>query len=338
METYTKLQKFKELAVRHWWLLLFLTGTAIGFYGFRHIELITTYLWRRPLLVQETNEGIFFYSGSDPQEALRILRLARTRQPDNAIDKKKEELSNIAAISFHFANQDQIRSFYNDYFKEPTIEQLVSEKSSELSGDVRGSLPKVLEAVAGGKDIKKWISTIKIPDISVNEMFRRYQKQTIANNQVTIGLEVLDVDLTSLERFNKIMQELKSDFDLTINSLTMENKQMALRERAAEKTLERLEKVSGWVLIDGAFKIEEFSSDYYRLVYAHPVSNYLPVSHQTVVIACMVKKSALNEQYAGNYAQSIGETIPLKIYGKIWQPLNRSTGNMTVQITPLAIY
>ena len=273
------------------------------------------------------------------EQRIRALSIDwKNNSSEEVIANKKAQLSNVAAISFHFANKEQINNFYNDYFKEPTIEKIVSETARELSGNIKGTLPEVLKATAGGKDIKKWISTIKLPDISVNEMFRRYQKQTIINSQVTIGLEVLDVDLTKLERFIETVEKLKKDFEFGVEEKLVEKKKVSLKEQAAEKTLSRLEEATGWVLIDGKFKIEDFSGDFYKLVYFHPVNDYLPKEVQPIMITCIVKKSAISSHFSGNYAQSIGQVIPLKIYGKIWQPLNRNTNNMEVQVTPLAIY
>jgi hypothetical protein len=104
------------------------------------------------------------------------------------IDKKKEKFLNIPNVSFHFANKDEVVNFYNDYFKEPTIEQIISEITGEVRGEVKAKIPQVLESKIGGKDLRKWISTIKLPDISVAGMFRRYQRETIRNGQVTLGL------------------------------------------------------------------------------------------------------------------------------------------------------
>lgn len=102
---------------------------------------------------------------------------------------------------------------YNDYFQEPTIEQIVSEMTAEATGEAKVQIPKVLESRLGGKDLSKWISTIKLPNVSVAEMFRRYQRETIRNGQVTLGLELVDIDLSDVSDFENLISTLKAEFD-----------------------------------------------------------------------------------------------------------------------------
>jgi hypothetical protein len=126
---------------------------------------------------------------------LRVWESLKERESKSAtteaIDRKKEQFMNIPNVSFHYANKQEIAGIYNDYFKEPTIEQIVSEITGEATGEVKAQIPKVLETKLGGKDLNKWISTIKLPNVSVAEMFRRYQREAIRNDQVTLGLELV---------------------------------------------------------------------------------------------------------------------------------------------------
>ena len=209
---------------------------------------------------------------------------------------------------------------------------------SEISGDIKGQLPKVLEAKAGGKNLRKWISTIKLPDISLGEMFRRYQRETILKDQVLLGLELLDVELTDLNKFNKLVSQLEKDFGLDVNEALLNERRRELRLKAAEKTLHRLETVTGWILLEGKFKIDDFSRDFYKLTYWHPVNDYIKGAGKQVYISTIVKKASVEPHVAGNYAQSIGRLIPIKVYGKVWQPLDRKSEAWEVQVTPLAIY
>lgn len=255
-----------------------------------------------------------------------------------AIDKKKASFLNIPNISFHFANKDEIRSFYNDYFKEPTVEQLVNEVVSQVSGDVEGKLPRLLEARAAGTNLSKWISTIKVADVSVAEMFRRYQRETIRNDQVTLGLDLVDIDLSDLKALDDLVSKLQTDFEMHLAPSELETQRAKLREKAAERTLVRLEKATAWILIEGKFTISEAGQDFYRLTYEHPVNQYLAGGSNRVRVALILRKDSLEPSVAGNYQQSIGESIPLKVYGKVWRPVDRKSGVWELQVTPLAVY
>lgn len=254
------------------------------------------------------------------------------------VEVRKNRYLNIPTISFHFADNEQISNSYNDYFKEPTIEKVVSEMVSELGGEIAGKLPKVLEAKAGSKNLATWISDIKLPDISLAEKFRRWQRETIKQDQVTLGLELVDIDLSDLTAFEKAVSNLAEKFELAVPDNEVEAKRSDLRRRAAEKTITRLEKANGWVLMEGKFMITNLSDEFYKCVYRHPVNEYLTPGETDITIAVTMRKDSLKPNIAGNYAQSVGQSIPLKIYGKVWSPIDRPSEIHELQVTPLAVY
>jgi len=255
-----------------------------------------------------------------------------------AINLKRDRLLKIPNVSFHYADRERISNFYNDYFREPTVENIVSEMASEVSADLKGQLPKVLEAKAGGKDLSKWISTIKLPETSLNGMFLRYQRETIKNNQVSIGLDIVDVELSELQDFEELVLKLEREFSLKIDDAVLAERRANLKTKTAERTLKKLENASGWVLVEGSFLISETDKDFYRCSYVHPISEYTAETGKQVCITFMVQKSSIEQHVSGNYIQSIGKEVPLRVYGEVWQPLNRKQDAWDLQITPLAVY
>ncbi len=67
----------------------------------------------------------------------------RTEKSKNAIEQiiesKKKNFLN-PGISFHYADHKQIKIFYDITFKEATIESVISERTGEISGQVKGSI------------------------------------------------------------------------------------------------------------------------------------------------------------------------------------------------------
>jgi hypothetical protein len=273
-------------------------------------------------------------------DILPVRRRNRTllyNRIERIIEDKRQKFLNIPSISFHYADDDQIKNFYNEYFKEPTIENLVSEITGEVSGEIKSSLPQILESHVGSQDISKWISTIKLPDVSLNGMFLRFQRETIKNNQVALGIEEVDIELTELKAFEDAIKDFKNRFNFEIDETNLDTKRAQLKEKAAEKTLHKLEQATGWVLIEGKFKIEN-NEEFYRCTYHHPVNTYLSNQFGPVTISVLIPKNSLKEHIKGNYALSVNRTIPLKIYGQVWQPLDIESNVMDLQLTPLAIY
>src|SRR4051794_109862 len=152
---------------------------------------------------------------------------------DDIIGEKRNRFTNIPNIAFHFADEQQIRNFYDDYFKEPTIASLVSEITGEIDAQIKGSVPQILESKIGVRDLSKWVSTIKLPDTSLNGMFLRYQRETIKSGQVTLGLEEVDIELTELQAFDETVDTLRKRFDLKLEEQLLTDQRKHLKQKAA---------------------------------------------------------------------------------------------------------
>lgn len=325
LETFARSNSGSTNALPNWLIVVGFVLSGIAIMGVAVIPVVLAGVWI----------GSYFTKRSPAP-----LPQQKFTQPEIAItDKRIDGLANIPNVSFHFANRDEIESLYNDYFKEPTIEQVVSEIAGEISGEASSSIPKLVEAKIGGKDFSKWISTIKIPDVSTEEKFRRYQRQTIINGQINLGLELVDIDLSELNKFESLLSEIKSTFGVSVENIDIVIQQReVLRQKAAEKTIIRLENATGQVLIDGKFSIAELNPEFYKCTYEHPVSQYLIGQKNKITIGVILRKDSIEPNIAGNYAQAIGKSIPLKVYGKVWQPVERSNNIWELQITPLAVY
>lgn len=293
----------------------------------RRFEFEREYVWRK----EKEREFL-------QRERERIER----HEPDKKtiaeiIEEKKKRFSNVTSVSFHFVDKNEIENFYNDTFREPTLESLVSEITGEISGEVKGSLPKILESKIGGRDVSKWISTIKLPETSLSGMFIKYQKEAIQRGEVTLGLEELDIELNELQKFDLNVENLKKDFGFDIEPRTLENHRSKLRQKAAEKTLTKLEKATGLVLIDSKFLIS-LKEKTYELSLTHPVNKFLPPNGKEIKILFSLPVESIESRYAGNYINSVGTMIPLRAFGKVWRPIDRNADVWELQITPFAIY
>ena len=264
-------------------------------------------------------------------------RLNTNNEEKSIYEKKKDKYLNIANISFHYADKERIRTFYNDYFKEPTLKDLIKETISETNADVKGSIPTIIESKIGSKDLSKWISTIKLPDLTETGMFKRYQIETIKKDQVKLGLEEDDIELSVLSDFETKVSSITNEFGYSFEKESLNIHRTVLKEKAAERTLANLEKASGWVLIEGNFHIQKDKNDFYKVTMKHPVSNYL-ASGKEIGISCLIPVNQIESSVAGNYSNSIDKLIPLTIYGQVWQPVNRQLNVLELIITPLAIY
>jgi hypothetical protein len=273
----------------------------------------------------------------EKETADRIKSVPGQRTLAQVVEEKKKKLQDITSISFHFVDKGEVTNFYNDTFKEPTVESLVTEIATQVGAEAKAGLPQLLETKLGGKDLSKWISTVKLPDTSLPGMFVRYQREAIKRGEVLLGLEELDIELNELQQFQTAVSNLQGSFGLTLDQSLVESHTTKLKEKAAETMVGKLENATGWVLIEGKFRIDK-TDGMYSCVYNHPVSDYFSKGATPVTISFTIAASSIEERYTGNYAQSVGRLIPLRVYGKVWQPINRSTCTWDLEITPLAIY
>jgi hypothetical protein len=291
------------------------------------------------------HENILRQLEREKQTQSMLQRMAESRGEDvstattmtKIIEQKKRKFQDIPSIRFHFADKEQIKNSYDEYFKEPTIESFVSEVVGEMTGEIKGSIPQILESKIGGKDISKWVSTMKLPNTSLDGMFLRYQRETIKKDQVTLGMEEVDIELTELQAFEKTVDTLEKRFGLKVDQQLLDAKKIDLKEKAAKRTLTKLEQASGWLLIEERFKILR-EGEFYRCVCRHPVSDYLMNQTDSVTISILIPATSLEPHIAGNYARSVDKLIPLRVYGHVWQPLDTKDGIWEFQLTPLAVY
>ena len=260
-----------------------------------------------------------------------------SRRLADIIEKKKARFLSIPSVSFHFSDAEQIRSFYDDYFSEPRVSGLVDEMTGEVAGQIKGTIPQLLESNIGSKDISKRTRTLKVPDLSLSGMFLRFQEETVKNGQVVLGIEEVDIELSQLQGFDDAIEKLRKHYGFHIDEELLDKHRAYLKERAAERTLKTMEQVTGWVLVEGRFLIQ-LESTSYRCTYNHPVNEYLPGQSVPITISVLIDKERLEKSYSANYVRSVGELIPLNVYGKVWQPIDTKNNKWQLQLTPLAVY
>jgi hypothetical protein len=256
---------------------------------------------------------------------------------EKTVAEKRRKLRDIPNIRFHYVRKDLVESYYNDYFKEPIIKELISEEIGERLTEVKGSVPQILESNLGDKELSKWISTIKLPETSLSAMFLRYQRKLIEENQVLLGIEEADIESSEVEEFDHAIEHLCRRFALKLDENLLNEHRNVLKEKAAKKILKRMEKASGLLLIEGKFLIDQ-QEEYYKCVYEHPVNSYLSRQTNSVVISFRLKCSDIEPDFSANYETSIRRSIPLKVFGNVWQPLSIKDGNWEFQIVPIAVY
>ncbi|MFX0204429.1 MAG: hypothetical protein ACFFDT_00460 [Candidatus Hodarchaeota archaeon] len=190
---------------------------------------------------------------------------------EKAIVAKRERILNISNIAYHYLNRKAIKSYYYQYFQKPIVTNIETEVSHQNAGELKGTVPRIIEGKSTMIDASKEKTKMKIPELSEEEMFLIYQREVVLRKQVIIDLEILDIDLTELNQFNEKIIELDKEYGLKIPDDILSVTQTNLKTKATEKMKKRLENVTGWVLVEGNFEIKD-SKKYYEIKYLHPIS------------------------------------------------------------------
>ena len=75
--------------------------------------------------------------------------------------------------------------------------------------------------------------------------------------------------------------------------------------------------------------------DAYNCSYVHPVSSLIGTN---VNISFSLMKDFLNLETSRLFEHSIYKPVPMKVFGKVFRPLNRNLGSWDIVIIPLAVY
>lgn len=262
------------------------------------------------------------------------LKVLSDAQSPNVTEKSQKVLA-ICSISFHYADKEQIPSLYYNLFKEPLAENIAIERAGELSTNAKGSI-NVVEGQVNNKDSTKVTTNFKNPSMPLSLMFLKYQNEMVTRNEVILDLDDVGDRSSELEAFNVLVERLRRDFEFYIPNDQYESKKIQLNVKASEATLLKLEQASGFVFMDGKFKVY-LEGDLYKCVYSHPINEFLDTG-DAVSITVVVSKSLLEQSQAVTFEQAVGRSMPLKVYGRIASPIDRSNGHKNLQITPIAIY
>ena len=253
-------------------------------------------------------------------------------------DRLARKFADSSVISFHYVNEEELKSLYNGLFREPTIESLINEIVSESNAQIGTGVGEVIKGEIGSQAISKWIREIKVPDLPLNEMFVRFQRLSIERGEVTVGLEHAQLDYQEIEEFDEALQALKG-FSFEVDNVNAEEHKKFMMGKAANDAIEALENAKGWVLIEGTFKIEENDDDYFKITFQHPINQfYGDESNYNFLISVLIPKEDITPNVLGYYSSSLGEEVPLRVYGNVWQTVDRDLEKYEMKIRPLAVY
>jgi hypothetical protein len=260
------------------------------------------------------------------------------------LSSKKATFLNIAAISFYYVNEEEITNHYNMNFREPTIENLIEKTINEKTDDIGTGVDveAVLKSKMGGRNLRDFVRTIKLPETTVAEKFLRYQRFLLQENKVNYGFDEIEIQLELLDRFKDDIEALsKKYYDVPFSNELIEEKKNQIKDKLVKEALTQLEKINQYVLLSGKYVAVKDKNNNYRLIYDHPINEHLQQFPKVKVqITALLERELIQKSFQVQL-QTMSEKsnkIPLKIFGKVLQPLDTNSDVWELIIVPFAIY
>lgn len=262
----------------------------------------------------------------------------RERELIESLDEHSKAILNHPPNTLYYVDKLEVENLYSLYFDDSTVTGITSETFGETSNEITAAIPNVGGAMVGGKDSSKITQNIKPAEMSITKKFYRIQRAVILKQQIIVGLELVDVDLSSLKKMENDISNLQKEYGLNLSSSQIEisEKRTELMRDGAKGTIKRLEDAKGLVLLDSKFLVTEENGKYV-FVYTHPVNEYLADKENIITIRFTLPTEALN-QSADDFSQIVGKIISLKVFAKLLLPLDTKTGNWSVVIKPIGVY
>jgi len=154
------------------------------------------------------------------------------------LDDRSKIFLKTPITTLWYANVNEIENIYNTHFEDDIVLEITSEESAEFGGEVGGKIPNVGGLLQSGKDVKKITKNIKPHQETILSKFFRYQRSVILRKQVSLNLELVNMNFEEIAYFDDTMNWLYS-IGLTFQNSEIEinNKRNELFEKAAREAI-----------------------------------------------------------------------------------------------------
>ncbi|WP_295449696.1 hypothetical protein [uncultured Thiodictyon sp.] len=236
----------------------------------------------------------------------------------------------------HYVNSDRLSELYDDTFREGVVKKLLLEIKNQSNLEIDSNIITVVDFFLSDKEKLKWAADTTLPQISRQQMLKRYIEYGISTDRIALGLETLDqtlLDTAALEQYEQEVDQARNRF--TLIERHVERNRIAARKRAAFRIIDRLRNAGQWVLINAEFLIEKTSSGGFCFEFLHPVSDYL--GSRVRILVLEVPEAEFSTGFSRQYSRLAGNSKSMNVFGHVFQPLTDNEPYEYI-IKPYAIF
>jgi len=248
----------------------------------------------------------------------------------------KEHFLNHSIPELHYVYKDGLNELYNDTFREAVIQKLLLEIKNESNRKFDANIVKIASVLLGEKESSSWIAETVIPQISNQQMLKRYIEYGITDSKIALGLELLDpsiLDMVVLKHYDQEVDKIRKRFTLIEDEI--ERNILPVKQKAVRRVIDRMKNTGEWVLINAQFLVEKTSSNEFCFEFVHPVSNYWGATVKIVILE--IPETDFTNSYRLQYSKLVGRKKQMSIFGHVFQPLT-DFEPFDFMVTPYAIF
>ena len=275
-----------------------------------------------------------YYRNHDP----RVKESYEDEKLSRELDETSLKFLSIPITALYYVNVEEIGTIYSTYFGEDIVTSITSETSEESGGEISAVFSKIFGVKQAGKDSTKIIKNFKPKEETILAKFLRYQRAVILRKQITLDLDNAPMDYRLINEFDDTVAWLvhNQGVDLTKSTDELNSKRAELLQVATTQTIERLETAKDLILLEGKFLVTQNDNNYI-CTYFHPVNQVFPYQDMQVTIKFLIPKEE-TQKAIFDFNQVIDKYIPLRIFGKVVLPVDRSTFTWEMLVKPIGVY
>ena len=245
--------------------------------------------------------------------------------------RKKEAIGGMGPKTFYYLDATQVKDLYLQVSEEIQPRQIETKESRRTEGGIRARL-KFVEPRLEKAKILQTKKTYEIEQTAVT-MYNAVEKYLFEFGDVSFGVEDFDYDDSAIGDFRSMCMRMKERFNFEI-PVDLQNKFVWDKMRGtAIETISSLSKVSGYVAVQGEFKVTSINEEGCVLRREHPCNELLGPEDMRASLEVACDRDSMTS--AGASVLASGSSAKITSVGKV---VRWDSERSALVINAIAIY
>lgn len=248
--------------------------------------------------------------------------IEKPRNPRTLVEK----FLSIKSVFIYYVDNSRVNALYQQVVGRKRLQEVTEVSVGEQGLGFSIGIKDIARGEMSDKSINKLSTTSQIQESSIDEQFLIVQSTLLRSDNVELGYEhsiyQIEHEL-SVDRGSDDAEELFTD----------DFAKWFLREA------ERLNMLSGFILLEAEFFIQEFDSpqEFYQMTYRRPMVQNM-VTDPLVEFRITIAKDLFSINNQLSFHNHLGNQIKYRVFGHVSLKSEGTNNNKVIDIAPLVIY